>query len=1435
MHRLLARAPLRLILIVPFVAQISAAVGLTAWLSIRNGEQAVNTVASQLRQETTARINDDIHDLLSTTRAVNDLSVKTIQRENLDLTNIRSVQETYWDYINTFPKILGIGLGNTTGDILAMFRRIENGETLYFLEYSSPETQNRYTSLRLDSQGRVSQTEVTDQQIDARQRPWYKAALEAQGPVWTDVYTSVSQVEGHALAMNASQPIYGADGQLLGVTSVILDLGQVSQLLETIELSPSGQIYIVEANGYLIGSSDGYNPVLVSGKGVDRLLAIESKSRLIRESADYLNTLFEGSLKSVNQPLQLDFTLEGERQYLQITPIFANDQLQWFTVVVAPESDFMAQIHANTRNTLLLCIAALVLATGISILTARWVTRPLVRLNQVAKDIIQGSLQATQLEKETTPTASREVSELIRSLSQMTRQIQSSFAALQASEANFRSVVAGVPGAIIRYVLRPDGSNQVMFLNAGCYELWEIEPETAEQDDSVLWETIHPEDIQGMQASVLESARTLETWFYEWRIITPSGRLKWLQGTGKPTRKPNGEVFWGTVILDVSKRKAAEQALKVQRDFNELIAHITSRFVDLNPVHLDAEINRALQDIGEVTGVDSSYIFTLHEAAQSFSMTHEWCRPGCLSKFADAQNIPFAAFPWHMALLKRREILNVPQVADLPAEASIDQAGWQRVNVVAVLAVPLIQRSEVTGCMGFASFSRPMIWEDEIIRLLNVLGQTIANAQKQAQDDLRLINGEERLRLALDATNMGIWEWDIVNNRLIWDERTRKLYGVDPGDFGNVYEAWEARVHPDDLPMARAMEQSALAGGRDYGLEFRAIWPDGTVHNIMSYAIVQRDGDGKPLRMVGADLDISDRKQAETQLQDLTERLGLAIKAADMGIWEWDMVNDRLHWDEQMFELYKIHPEDFGNVDQSWRSRVHPDDLPAIKAIQQKALARLENYKVEFRIFWPDGTIRHIAAYALIQLDADGKPVRMVGANRDISDRKQAEERLIYSALHDALTDLPNRPLLTSRLESAIQRAQRSSTYHFAVLFLDLDQFKVINDSLGHLIGDGLLIRIAQKLQSTIRPTDLAARLGGDEFIILLENITDIQAAIAMAECLRAEFNNAMVIDGHSVFITTSIGIVWGTQAYTDASDLLRDADIALYRAKAQGRGRYEIFDVDMHVQAVKRMTLEHDLRVAVDQQEFIPYYQPIVDLNTRRLIGFEALIRWPHPTRGFISPADFIPVAEETGLILPISRWVLQSVCEQVATWQRQFPDIQDLRVSVNLSGQDLRQPNLVETVQQILKQAQFSPTLLTLEITESMLIENVETAIDLLGQLRELGICISIDDFGTGYSSLSYLYNLPADYLKIDQSFVGHMQPHDRNYKIVKAIISLSDQLQIAAIAEGIETVQQLEWLQHLGCEQGQGYLLSKPLAPEAVATLLAAGRTMDWVSGD
>jgi diguanylate cyclase (GGDEF)-like protein len=430
---------------------------------------------------------------------------------------------------------------------------------------------------------------------------------------------------------------------------------------------------------------------------------------------------------------------------------------------------------------------------------------------------------------------------------------------------------------------------------------------------------------------------------------------------------------------------------------------------------------------------------------------------------------------------------------------------------------------------------------------------------------------------------------------------------------------------------------------------------------------------------------------------------------------------------------------------------------------------------------------------------------------------KVASDLITHNALHDALTDLPNRRLLLQRIELAIQRSHQSNSYDYAILFLDLDQFKVVNDSLGHIIGDQLLISISKKLKAHLENVYLVARFGGDEFVILLEYIANIDQVIEIAESILNDFQIPLILNGGEIFINVSIGIVLGNKNYHQATDLLRDADLAMYKAKAQGRNSYKIFNVKMHDQAIKRLTLETDLRNAIDSQELMVYYQPIIDiLNGDRLIGFEALVRWQHPIRGIVSPMDFVPVSEETGLIVALDSWVFHEACQQLVKWQATFPT---LKMSINLSAQNIHNPNLLTDIDRILAKTGLDGKSITLEITENILIADINQTIDLLSQIKVRNIQVSIDDFGTGYSSLNYIHRLPADYLKIDRSFVNQIQESSRNYQIVRTIIGLGNQIGLAIVAEGIETSEQLQILQDLGCQFGQGYLFSQPLSVQDI----------------
>ncbi|HEX5709345.1 MAG TPA: EAL domain-containing protein [Pyrinomonadaceae bacterium] len=450
------------------------------------------------------------------------------------------------------------------------------------------------------------------------------------------------------------------------------------------------------------------------------------------------------------------------------------------------------------------------------------------------------------------------------------------------------------------------------------------------------------------------------------------------------------------------------------------------------------------------------------------------------------------------------------------------------------------------------------------------------------------------------------------------------------------------------------------------------------------------------------------------------------------------------------------------------------------------------------------------------------RTTQLVTANeeltREVAERKQVEQQLLHNAFHDALTGLANRALFMDHLQLALGRARRHESYRFAVLFLDLDRFKVINDSLGHMAGDKLLVQIARRLEAVMRPGDTVSRFGGDEFAILLDDLGDACEAETVAGRLQRELAAPCDLGGHEVFTTVSIGIALSSADYQRPEDLLRDADTAMYRAKKLGKARHEVFEQAMHARAMDLLGLERDLRWAVERQELFLQYQPIVSLDTGALRGFEALVRWQHPERGVIPPAKFIPIAEETGLIIPIGRWVLGEACRQMRQWQQLSPADVPLPINVNLSGKQFMQPDLLDQIREVLRETGLDPRSLKLEITESVVMENIETATGTLEQLRALGVELGIDDFGTGYSSLSYLQRFPVGTLKIDRSFISRITESDGTAEIVRTIMKLAQTLGMDVVAEGVETEQQRAQLRSLECESGQGYYFSRPMDSDA-----------------
>jgi len=562
-----------------------------------------------------------------------------------------------------------------------------------------------------------------------------------------------------------------------------------------------------------------------------------------------------------------------------------------------------------------------------------------------------------------------------------------------------------------------------------------------------------------------------------------------------------------------------------------------------------------------------------------------------------------------------------------------------------------------------------------------------------------------------------------------------------------------------------------------------------------------------------------ERKQVQEALRISEERYALAAQGASAGLWDWDLNTDKIYFSPRWKTMLGYEEYEIDNNPQQWLSRIHANDLLQLQQkLKDHINGKTPHFENEYRILQKNGTYAWMLCRGLVVREQTGHPYRMAGSQTNITRLKAAEKKLRYDALHDALTGLPNRTAFMERLEKTVKLAQNQE-YLFAVLFLDLDRFKVINDSLGHLVGDQLLVTVAQRLQKCLSKNDLLARFGGDEFVILLDNIKTADTAHQTATLIQKALSTPTNVNGHTLFTSVSIGITLNSRNYERPEDLLRDADTAMYQAKNHGKARHALFDTGQLATVSKRLHMESALRKAVDEQQFVVHYQPFISLTNGKIVGAEALLRWQHPRRGLLSPSKFLDIAEETGLIVPIGEWLLRTACAQMQQWWHAGHT--SLRIAINISNRQLQDQDLLTLIPHILSETKLPAEVLELELIDQATAKSDPVRTETLQKLKKLGIKLSIDDFGLD-SSLDVLKNLPLDTLKIDQSFILNMN-QQQDTAIITAIVALAKSLNLKVVAEGVENKEHLQMLTLQKCDEAQGFLFCRPISGEALTPIL------------
>ncbi|HET7271185.1 MAG TPA: PAS domain-containing protein [Rubrobacter sp.] len=964
---------------------------------------------------------------------------------------------------------------------------------------------------------------------------------------------------------------------------------------------------------------------------------------------------------------------------------------------------------------------------------------------------------------------------------------------LREAEARYRTLVEQIPAGV--YIQEVEHEGAIAYISPRIEDILGYSPNEYVEDPGLWKETTYPEDREKVLAEDALTDETGEPFRMEFRKITRDGRVIWIRDEAILVRDAEGNpLHWQGIFFDITERKQAEEKLREsKRRLSALLSNAP------------AYLYRCRNEQGWPNEFVSDYAFELT------NYTPEELTDGRVM-FGD--------------LIVEEDRVRIWD------EVQAALAGRKSFELQYSI------RRKDGGVRHVEERGQGLFSEDGEVEAIEGVVYDVTE-RVRAEEALR--EAEERYRTLVEQIPAVTYidRADDSFESVYTSPQIEEMLGYSQEEW-RANRLWEKRLHPADRERVLAADDRLEIRGEAFSEEYRLLAKNGSVVWVREEAVLIRDEQGEPLYWQGVIFDMTERKEAEEELRKSQANLAEAQRMAHLGSWEWDLRTGEVDWSDETFRVYGFEPQSFAPSFERLLEVVHLEDRKVLRQAVEDALHQHRPYDFEHRIVKPDGEVRLVHRRAEVVRGEGGEPIRMVGTVHDVTERKALEELLQHQALHDPLTGLPNRTLFADRLRQALARSRRRKV-EVSVLFMDLDNFKVINDSLGHKAGERLLVVVSKRMRSLLRPEDTVARLGGDEFIFLLED-TGTQDAVRVAERILEQMREPFFLGRRRLFVTASIGVATGGVNGKYEADLLRNADLAMYRAKHSGKARYAVFEEAMNTMALERLEMEHGLRRALERDQLRIHYQPqmLLDADLQgappskgsraidspgepRIIGMEALVRWEHPERGLLLPGEFVPLAEETGLIVPIGEVVLEEACRQTREWQERFASDPLLSVYVNLSARQFREPDLTETVSRVLKETGLDPTCLHLEITESTAMSDAPATVSTLEELTALGVRLVIDDFGTGYSSLSYLERFPVDYVKIDRSFVGGLETESGATALVSGMISLAHALGIKVIAEGVERAGQLERVHALGCDLAQGRYFSAPLPGEEIGELL------------